>query len=257
MHRKALTIAACALLVSGAGEASAQTLPFQDWTDRGYFNFNVGFESTSGTLDDAVQFVLYEEGGRKEVRSAIDSGAFIDFSVGGRVWRNVSAGIGYHREATTGQAAATASVPNPIFFDRNREVALTVDDLKRVESAVHLQAGYMLVLNEQLSVHVFAGPSFFRLSQDVVGDLTFTEQPPAFTSVTAAASVVEREESRTGANIGADVTYNFRTQGELKLGAGAFVRYTGATAGIPVLGSAEIESDLGGLQIGFGLRIRY
>ena len=54
MHRKALTIAVCALLVSGAREASAQTLPLQDWIDRGYFNFNVGFESTSGTLNDAV-----------------------------------------------------------------------------------------------------------------------------------------------------------------------------------------------------------
>jgi hypothetical protein len=253
MYRKALTIAACALLVSG--DASAQTL--QDWMDRGYFNFNAGFESTSGTLNDAVTFRLYDEDGTKSVESALDSGAFIDFSIGGRVWRNVSAGIGFHREVTTGQAAATASVPNPIFFDRNRQVALTVDDLKRVERAIHLQAGYMLVLNEQLSVHVFAGPSFFRLTQDVVGDLTFTEQPPAFTSVTAAASLLERKKSRTGANIGADVTYNFVTQGELKLGAGAFVRYTGATAGVPVLGDAEIESDLGGLQIGFGLRIRY
>jgi hypothetical protein len=104
---------------------------------------------------------------------------------------------------------------------------------------------------------VFAGPSFFRLTQDVVGDLTFTEQPPAFTSVNAAASVLERKKSRTGANIGADVTYTFVTQGELKLGAGAFARYTGATAGVPVLGGADIESDLGGLQIGFGVRIRY
>ena len=226
-------------------------------SDRGYFNFNVGFESTSGTLNDAVTFRLYDEDGTKEVRSAIDSGAFIDFSIGGRVWRNVSAGIAYHREATTGQASATASVPHPIFFDRHRQVALTADDLKRTERAVHLQVGYMLVLNEQLSVHVFAGPSFFRLTQDVVGDLTFTEQPPAFTSVAAAASILERKKSSTGANIGADVSYMFLTEGDVKLGAGAFARYSGATAGVPVLGDAEIESDLGGLQIGFGVRIRY
>ena len=90
MHRRALTIAVCALCLAGAREASAQAV--QDWTDRGYFNFNVGFESTSGTLNDAVTFRLYDEDGTKGVDSAVDSGAFFDFSVGGRVWRNVSRG---------------------------------------------------------------------------------------------------------------------------------------------------------------------
>jgi hypothetical protein len=255
MHRKALTIVVCALLVAGARDASAQTL--QDWLDRGYVNLNVGFESTSGTLDDRVDFQLYEEPGRKDVRSAIDSGAFIDFSIGGRVWRNVSAGIGFHREATTGQGTAGASVPSPIVFNRNREVNLNVDDLNRVERAIHLQAGYMLPFNERLSVHVFAGPSFFRLTQDVVGDLTFTEQPPAFTAVSAAATVIERKRSRTGANIGADVTYLFLTEGDYKLGAGLFVRYSGTTAAVQMLGDSGIESDLGGLQIGFGGRLRF
>ena len=35
------------------------------------------------------------------------------------------------------------------------------------------------------------------------------------------------------------------------------MRYAGATAGVPVLGTTEIESDLGGLQFGFGLRVRF
>jgi hypothetical protein len=256
MHRQALTLAVCALLAS-AGEAAAQSLQLQDWIDRGFFNFNVGFESTSGTLNDAVTFRLYDEDGTKSLETAVDSGAFVDFSVGGRVWRNVSVGLGYHREATTGQASVTASVPNPIFFNRNRNVALDVDDLHRSERAIHLQVGYMLVFDEKLSVHVFGGPSFFRLVQDVVSDVTFTEQPPAFTSVTATPAITERKKSATGANIGADVSYMFYDNGSVKLGGGGFLRYSGATAGVPLLGTAEIESDLGGLQIGFGARVRF
>ena len=255
MHRKALTIAIAALLVAGASQASAQSL--QDWMDRGYFNFNVGFESTSGTLNDATTFRIYEEDGTKSIETAVDSGAFVDFSVGGRVWRNVSVGLGYHREATTGQASLTASVPNPIVFNRNRSVALDIDDLGRVERAIHLQVGYMLVFNEKLSVHVFGGPSFFRLTQDVVADLSFTEQPPAFTSVTATPIFGEQKKSVTGANIGGDVTYLFYDNGSVKLGGGAFLRYSGATAAVPILGTAAIESDLGGLQIGFGARVRF
>ena len=255
MHRKALTIAVCALAVAAAREASAQSL--QDWTDRGYVSLNFGFESTSGTLNDAVTFQLYDENGTKTVESAVDSGGFIDFSIGGRVWRNVSAGIGYHREATTGQAAAAASVPNPLFFDRNRAVALTVDDLERTERAVHLSVGYMIPIDEKLAVHVYGGPSFFRLTQDVVGDITFTEQPPAFTAVTATPQFVERKKSVTGAHVGADVSYMFYDTGSAKIGGGAFVRWAGATAAVPVLGDAGIESDLGGLQIGFGARVRF
>ena len=36
-----------------------------------------------------------------------------------------------------------------------------------------------------------------------------------------------------------------------------FLRYAGATAGVPMLGTTEIDSDLGGLQIGFGARVRF
>lgn len=255
MHRRALTIAVCALCVAGAREASAQ--PVQDWTDRGYFNFNVGFESTSGTLNDATNFVLYDEQGTKEARASVDSGAFIDFSVGGRVWKNVSAGIGFHREATTGQATAEASVPSPVVFNRNRLVTVSADDLKRSERAIHLQVGYMIPLNEKLTVHVFGGPSFFRLSQDVVGDLTFTEQPPAFTTVNATPNVVKRSDSVTGAHIGGDVSYVLYDTGTVKVGGGFFMRYAGATGRVTVLDADEIESDLGGLQFGFGARVRF
>ncbi len=254
MHRRVLTVAVCVLLAASAREALAQApLP---WGDRGYVNVNVGFESTSGTLNDATTFRLYGEDGTKRVQGAVDSGPLFDFSAGWRVWRNVSAGIGYHRETTTGQATLEASVPHPIFFNQNRAVALTVSELKRVERAIHLQFGYMLPFDERLSVHVFAGPSFFRLTQNVVGDVTFTEQPPAFTSVGAAATVIERKRSRTGGSIGVDVGYKLYESGLWKLGAGMFLRYSGTTAAIEVLAN-QIESDLGGLQIGFGGRVRF
>ena len=238
-----------------AREASAQSI--QNWIDRGYFNFNVGFESTSGALNDATTFRLYDEDGTKTVEHAVDSGALIDFSFGGRVWRNVSLGLGFHHEGTTSQAAVTASVPNPQVFNRNRSVAIVADDLGRSERAFHLSVGYMLPLNDRLSVHVFAGPSFFRLSQDVVSDVSFTEQPPSFTTVTAAPVVTERSKSATGAHFGGDVSYIFYQNAAVKLGGGAFLRWAGATAGVPVLGTTEIESDLGGLQLGFGARVRF
>ena len=67
--------------------------------------------------------------------------------------------------------------PNPP-SSSHRSVALNVPDLERSERAFHLQLGYMLPLNEEISVHVTIGPSFFSVHQDVVSDVTFTEIGP-------------------------------------------------------------------------------
>jgi hypothetical protein len=269
MHRTRWIILIGALLTISARDAAAQAAPAapagqpgtsMDWLDRGYFNFNVGFETSSGDLNDTLTFSLYGEPGTKTVTQDVDSGALIDFAVGARVWRNVSAGIGYHRESNSNDASATASVPNPVFFANNRAVAITADDLQRVEQAFHIQVGYLIPLSDVLSVHVMAGPSFFSLSQDVVSDMTFTEQAFPFTNVNASPVVTERTDSAVGINAGVDVTYQFYNTGDYKIGAGAFLRYAGASAKIPVLQretQTELGSDVGGLQLGFGARIRF
>jgi len=242
-----------AILLAGASPALAQV--GEPWTDRGYFNLNVGFETTSGTLSDAVTFTLYDEAGNKRVDQSVDSGALFDFSVGSRVWRNVSVGIGYHRGANSSEAAATASVPNPAFFGSPRPVAVSAGDLERRVRAIHLQLGYMIPFTEDLSVHLTVGPSFFRLSQDVIGDLSYSETFP-FATVSATPIIQNRSDSAVGINIGADVTYKLWESDAYKVGGGMFLRYSGATARILILEN-EVDSDLGGLQIGFGARVRF
>jgi hypothetical protein len=266
MHRKSVFFMAAAIAVLAGRSASAQTVTasqggwsIQPWLDRGYFNFNVGFETTSGTLTDSMTFSLYEASGSKTVSQNVDSGSLIDFSVGSRVWRNVSVGFGYHRGANTSEASATASVPNPISFtDPNRPATAAVGDLQRVEQAFHLQVGYMLPLSDVMSVHVTIGPSFFRLKQDVLSDLTFTEVGPPYTSVNTSTTIAERSDSVTGLNVGVDVAYQFYDGGDYKIGGGVFLRYAGASARIQVLDNGnEVDTDVGGLQIGFGARVRF
>jgi hypothetical protein len=252
-HPKFFVAMIVATLVVGTSQASAQV--GQPWIERGYFNLNVGFETSSGTLSDAATFAIYEEIGNKRVDQSVDSGALFDFSVGSRVWQNVSVGIGYHRGASTAEASATATVPNPEIFASPRAVAVTAGDLERRVRAIHLQVGYMFPLTEEISVHVTAGPSFFRLTQDVVGDLAFTEAPP-FSIVNANPVVENRSDSAAGINIGADVTYKLWENDAYKVGGGMFLRYSAATARIRILEN-EVDSDLGGVQIGFGARVRF
>ena len=254
MHAVKILSGAVALVLLGTvAPASAQV--GAPWIDRGYFNFNIGFETTSGTLTDATTFRLYDESGTKAVEQNVDSGAFVDFSVGGRVWENVSVGVGFHRGSNNSEASGTASVPHPLIFGRNRTTAFAAGELDRSEQAFHIQLGYMLFVTEELSVHLTAGPSFFRLKQDVISDVTFTEQAP-FNTVNTTPVIEERSDSVTGVNAGVDVAYQFYNSDAYKLGGGVFLRYAGASARINLLEN-NVDSDVGGLQFGFGLRVRF
>jgi Outer membrane protein beta-barrel domain len=250
--KKALLVTVCLLVALSARTAAAQSV--REWTDRGYVNINFGFDKGSSDLTDTGTFTLYEESGSLSVAQAIESGALFDFSVGARVWHNVSLGIAFHTSTNHNDAAVTGSVPDPVVFDRPRSVSATATDLKRNERAVHLQFGYMLPLSDRASVHLVGGPSFFHVNQDVVGGFDVTESG----GFRATPTIAERTDSPVGINIGADLAYQFYEQNNFKVGAGMFVRYTGATANIVVVtGGAEQDSDLGGFQIGFGGRFRF
>ena len=254
MVRKVLTVSVCLLIIASARDASAQAI--KQWIDRGYANVNIGFESSSDTLADSTTFVVYDDNGAKGVAADVDSGSLFDFSVGARVWRNASVGLGFHVGSVSNEGIATISVPSPISFSSpSRTAAVTVSDLERRERAFHIQFGYMLPINEKLDVHILGGPSFFRLTQDVISDVTFTEVGSPFTAVNASAAITERKRSVTGAHIGADVTYKLRDTNGVAVGVGGFVRYAGAKADVQVI-NTEVDTDVGGIQFGFGLRIR-
>lgn len=255
MVRKVLTVFVCVLIIASAREASAQAI--QQWIDRGYANVNIGFESSSGTLADSVNFVVYDDNASKSVAAAVDSGALFDFSVGARVWRNASVGIGFHTGSDSNDGVATITVPSPVSFSLPaRTATVTVTDLERTERAVHIQFGYMLPINAKLDVHILGGPSFFRLTQDVISDVTFTEVGSPFTAVNASAVTTERKHSVTGGNIGVDVTYKLHDADGVAVGVGGFLRYAGANADVTVIGN-EAPTDVGGVQFGFGLRVRF
>jgi outer membrane protein with beta-barrel domain len=251
--KKALHVTVCLLVALTARTAAAQGV--REWTERGYANVNFGFETGSSDLNESGTFTLYDENGTISVAQAIESGALFDFSVGARVWHNVSAGIAFHTSTNHNDAAVTASVPDPVVFDRPRAVSMTAADLKRNERAVHIQLGYMLPLSDQFSVHLLGGPSFFHLNQEVVEALDVTESG----GFRATPAIAERSDSAVGINIGADVAYLFYTQNTVKVGAGMFLRWAGSSANVVVLrgATAEQDSDVGGFQIGFGGRVRF
>ena len=233
-----LCLALCAL----ATPASAQ----MTWTDKGFFNFNVGVQVGSKDLNVTTPFELYGEGGT--VASALDvkGGGFFDFSAGYKIHKNLTIGAGFTWTDGSGDAAITASVPDPLVHDAHRSVSTTASDVNHQESQIHITATWMVPVTDKIDLGLAFGPTFFLVSQEVPNGVTVTEPGPAVTAV----SVEKIDESSVGFHIGMDVNYMVNK----RFGVGGLARYTFGSVEIP---NADDKLKLGGFQIGGGLRVRF
>ena len=68
--------------------------------------------------------------------------------------------------------------------------------------------------------------------------------------------ITERSRSVTGGNIGADVTYKLRDTGNVAVGL-ADSSDTRAPAPSVIVMQTDVDTDVGGVQVGFGVRVRF
>ena len=242
----------CAVCAGVAKDANAQG---GTWADRGYVNIGFGVESGSSSLTDTKNLVIYEEPASITSSTTWTSGSLVDAGFGLRVWRNLTVGVAYHQEENDTDSQITGSIPSPIFFNRPRTLDQAVV-LERKEKAAHLVFGWVVPIGAKFDVLVSGGPSFFRLEQDAVNDVEIGERGSPFTEVVARPTIETRKKSLTGYNVGADATYIIWSNDDVRFGAGGFIRFTQASGNVLML-VTEQSTDVGGIQFGFGARIRF
>jgi len=242
--------AALSVLVLGMPAVAAAQLV--DWEDRAFININTAGQTQSRTIDAASVFPLYGE--EASLRSSIESGKgmLFDISGGARVWGNLGFGVGFSRLSDTSASTVRASLPHPLFFNQHRNVAADVSGLEHTESAVHLFALWMLPLSEKIDVAIFAGPSFFDVSQDLVAVAIPAAEAPPFTSPAITATKIAADDTAVGVNVGVDWSYMVTS----RVGAGLFLRYAKASVTFEG-GGQSADTDVGGFQVGAGLRVRF
>jgi hypothetical protein len=233
-----------------ARQASAQTAP---WSDRGYINVGWGVESGSSAMTDTRTSTIYEETATVNSAATFTSGSLFDVGVGLRVWRNLTVGAAYHQEQNDTDGQLTGSIPSPTFFNRPRPLNETIPGLNRKEAAAHVMIGWVIPFGAKFDVMVSGGPSFFRVEQDAVSNVAIGESGGTFTTQE---TITTSKKSVTGYNVGADATYIFWQNDSVRLGAGGFVRYTAADVSLPML-TTEQPTEVGGMQFGFGARLRF
>ena len=246
-------LVACGVFAGSARVASAQGVP----QDRGYINLGWGVESGSSTMTDTINATVYEESATVTTTAPFTSGSLFDVGVGLRVFRNFTVGAGFHQEQNDVDSTITGSIPSPLFFNRPRTLNQT-QALNRKEMATHLMIGYWVPVGQKFDVLAYGGPSFFRLTQEMVSQVTPNEAGATSTTVNATVQVAERKKSVTGFNAGVDATYIVWSNDSVRIGAGGFVRFTQASTDVQMLDAGSAQStDVGGIQFGFGGRIRF
>jgi hypothetical protein len=218
------------------------------WTDRGYANVS-GFFQPSTSFSNTVKPIEFAE--PSVIDTTYKTGSVPGFEAEGgvRLWRNLAAGVGVSWLSKDATGSVSAQVPHPFFFNKPRSVAGDAASLAHEETAVHLEALWMVPLTRRWQLALAGGPSWFSVSQDLVSDVAVTQTYPFDTATFSSATTVHRTASKAGFNVGADVSYLFSPH----IGVGFGVMFTHAS--VPL--DDTLTVDAGGAHVGGGLRMRF
>jgi hypothetical protein len=232
-------LAILAALCAGTAPAFAQSA--SNPLTPTFLSLSAGVQPHGRTEHGIVSFPLYDESAVFTADYPIGTGAFVDVTVGRRVWRHIVGAVSYSYFGSDGDANGTASIPNPLFFNQPATVPIQAGGLKRRENSLHFEALWFYQLKPKLDLAVGGGPSVIWLSQELASGTV----EPGTQNVTPA--VNRQSGTGFGLNVNADTTYMLTP----KFGIGVLVRYTWAPVS---LDSSDMTA--GGFQLGGGVRYR-
>jgi hypothetical protein len=174
---------------------------------RGFVGAAVGAQATGSDFDARTNFPLYGETPHFDTSYDLPPAFSFDVAGGVRVWRDLGVAVAVSRHERSGDAAISASVPHPFFFNRPRALDATHPDLSRSETAIHVGALWFKPLTRRLLLTLSGGPSFISYTQDIVTSLALLEAYP-YDSVELLRGVTARRDGvAIGAYASGDVYY--------------------------------------------------
>jgi hypothetical protein len=234
-------LALCAGMALCAASVHAQT-PTPS-TEKFFLNVNLGGQLATRTINQVTSKPVYDETASLSSTQAIGRGVVFDFDGGYRVRQDFFAGLLVSTFSTSSSATTSASIPDPIFFNRPKTVTGSTSGLKRTEVAVAPHVTWSRTLTDNFDVNLSGGLAFIHVSQGVAGDFQVT--PPQ------TVTILQTTQTKTGTGpfFQVDVIYNLKA----RWGLGYYLRYAGAKVDLPSVQNANI----GGLQSGGGVRLRF
>ena len=253
--RRSSPILVVALLSLAASPATAQTTD-RVWIDVNAVSVKSAQDATAFTFRDTV---FNEPASVTAAYPEMPRAAGGLFGGGVGVARGFGVGVQFVNATYEYAAGLAISIPHPLVFNRIGTDTDVTDALERNERALDLSGVYQLRTPDSWRVRVFGGPTYFKLKQDMVQDVEFTQ---SINLVTLANTVTitdfrqeEVDESTWGFHVGGDVAYFFSRH----FGVGGTVRFNRGTVTLDnePLSEEEGELKVGATIVGGGLRLRF
>src|SRR4051812_35659237 len=138
--------------------------------NRGFLNVSVGGQFQTHDFTTVTTFPLYDETGSVTANQTVGSGFVFDVTGGYRFARSLAGAIGVSTFTGSGDAAAVASIPSPLFFGKPTTVSFDASqygDLKQTSVAINFQIVWMRSISPKFDLAAFGGPSVIHVSQDI------------------------------------------------------------------------------------------
>jgi hypothetical protein len=229
--------------------------------ERGFIDVNFGVawaEERSYAIE--VNGPLFSE--TRTFRMSYESprGASFDFGGGFMFTPEFGVGVSFVGTAHQSPVGLFVNVPHPFAFNAHASDTDETDrEFQRLEGSANIQFIGAADLGDGVRVRVFGGPTWFRVQQDLVRNITYAQVYNRFTRFNEVAigtyEYVEKVEATGwGYHIGGDVSFFFNRIA----GIGGFARYNRGTVDItePILGDI-VKLKAGGFQAGGGLRLKF
>lgn len=222
--------------------------------DRVRISVDAGVQLSSIAFDTSAARLVYLENASIGTSYRVRRGLLADGGISIRLAGNFGVGLTVSSFMAKNDGAVSAALPHPFFFKTPRTVTGTAPDLRRDELVTHLQAIYTVRPGEKVDVAVSAGPSFFRVRQDVVTDIAFSDSYPYDAPALTSAATQRVSANRIGFNGGVDVGVRLSRHA----GLGGRARFSRATVTLAMPnGGATVSTDAGGVQLAGGLRLYF
>jgi len=239
-----------ALLLVAAIGLTVQPVHAQGaWVDPVRVSFSVGVQPGTTRIAQSIVFEQNVEAEPVTARLPRSAVPFFDAGVAERLVGNVGVGVAVSYASGSGDADVRAEIPHPFYFDRLRPVTGQAFGVRHRELAVHTDLVYLMALHS-IDLALSGGPSFFRVGQDLVSEVSVTEAYPYDTATFSRATLTRATKSRVGYNAGVDVTWRVSRS----WGVGGLVRFARARVPFALDGVDAGTVTVGGIQAAAGLR---
>lgn len=236
-----LGVLACGMVLSAATPALAQ----MQWTDKGFAAASVGAQVGTSDVRSEKTFDIYGETASLRGAADVKGGLVFDAAAGYRVWRNLAVGAGVTFLSATSDADIAGSIPSPIKYEAHRPAVATAADLTHNETWVAGLLTWGIPMTDKIDLLVSGGPAFVQVKQELPTGATVSEPGPSLSNVT----VTSFSKSGIGFVAGADLRYMVTS----RIGVGAMAKFSAASVDL----TEGTKMDVGGFQLGGGLRIKF